>query len=310
MTVARNVKLGLFVIAAFVAAAVVAIVLGLHAMRPATIRYHAYFDESVQGLDLGSPVKYRGVRIGSVEGIEVAPDRKHVDVSLALIARDAHRLGLAEGPPELRAQLTVQGLTGLCFVELDFFDPTRYPPQLLPFPAAERTIPTQQSVIHGLASDLETISKQLPKLADRASATFDRFDRVLDDIHDEQLVARIGDALDRTGAAASELRRLAGHVDRARLPEQTEAVLASADRAIADLRRVIARVDGDHGLVASTQRATDSIGELGRTLASSDELSHALREVADAARAMRELAEQIDHEPDMLVKGRARSGKL
>ena len=59
-------KLGLFVIASFIAALSAAILLGAASMQKKTVKYHSYFNESVQGLDLGSPVKFRGVTIGNV----------------------------------------------------------------------------------------------------------------------------------------------------------------------------------------------------------------------------------------------------
>lgn len=75
-------------------------------------------------------------------------------------------------------------------------------------------------------------------------------------------------------------------------------------------RSVLRRVDGDRGLIASARRATDSIGDLGRsTLSASDELGRTLRELGDAARAVRELAEDLQRQPDILVKGRARSNR-
>jgi ABC-type transporter Mla subunit MlaD len=310
MAASRNFKLGIFALGALAAVVAVAVALGIRAMTPSTITYHTYFDESVQGLDIGSPVKYRGVRIGNVKSIAVAPDRKHVDVTLALVDRDAEQLGLAHGSPEVRTQLGVQGLTGLKFVEIDFFDPVRDPPPRLPFATAVRTIPAHPSLITGLAGDLESLSQRLPSLADRVGRTLDRFDRVLDDVHGERLVARLGDALDRAGAASSELRKLASHVDAAHLPDKVSAVLVQTDTAIDRVGDLVARVGGDRGLVASAHRAADSIGDLGRsTLGSTDDLARAVRELADAARAVRELAEDLDRDPDMLVKGRARSNR-
>ena len=69
-------------------------------------------------------------------------------------------------------------------------------------------------------------------------------------------------------------------------------------------------IGGDGGLVASTQRATDSIGDLGRsTNGSAAKLERTLRDLDEAAVAIRGLAEAIDRDPDMLVKGRAKAKK-
>jgi ABC-type transporter Mla subunit MlaD len=297
----RNFKLGLFVIGGAVAVVIAAIVLGIHLMAPATASYHTYFDESVQGLDVGSPVKYRGVRVGSVGQIGIAPDRRHVDVELALGEKATAQLALGRSAPQLRTQLVVTGLTGLKYVEIDFVDPKHYPPPPLPFEVPKNYIPSRPSLFSDLAADVEMLSRRLPAMADQVDATMGKLNGLLDDVHDAHLVARIGATVDRMGEASEGIGRIAKRG--ARLPEQAAAVLGQA-------RSVLRRVDGNHGLIASAQRATDSVGDLGRsTLSASDELGRTLRELGDAARAVRELAEDLQRQPDILVKGRARSNR-
>lgn len=74
--------------------------------------YVTYFDESVQGLQKDSTVKYRGVEVGRVEQIRVAPDSRLIAVVM--------KINLKEDLPHTAiAQLKVAGITGLVFVELD-----------------------------------------------------------------------------------------------------------------------------------------------------------------------------------------------
>jgi len=306
----RNFKIGLFVIAAVTAAVVAAIALGIHLVHPETTSYHTYFDESVQGLDVGSPVKYRGVRVGNVDQIEIAPDRKHIDVVLALGQKADEQLDLAKAAGNLRTQLVVTGLTGLKYVEIDFADPKRSPPPRLPFTPPRNYIPSRPSLFTDLAGDVEELSNRLPDMADRVSGTMDKLDALLDQIEEEKLVARVGATVDQIGAASEGVRRVASHVDRAKLPDQAAAVLASADRAIGQATSVLRKFDGDRGLVASATRATNTVGDLGRsTQSATDELGRTVRELGDAARAVRELAEDLQQQPDILVKGRARSNR-
>ena len=89
-------KLGLFVILSFGAMVAAGVTLGTNAIKKDTTKYHTYFNESVQGLDVGSPVKFRGVTIGAVSSIEVAPDHRHVDVIEELDAKEIKRMGLTE----------------------------------------------------------------------------------------------------------------------------------------------------------------------------------------------------------------------
>jgi hypothetical protein len=71
-----------------------------------------YFDESVQGLDVGSPVKFRGVTLGTVSTITVAPDRRHVEVWMRIYQDELSRMGFdptAPRDPTLRPQLAAAG---------------------------------------------------------------------------------------------------------------------------------------------------------------------------------------------------------
>ena len=75
---------GLFM-AGGISIAVVAIIwLGMSRIFEKGNHYAVYFDESVQGLSVDSPVKYRGVAIGRVEQIKVAPDSRLIEVILII----------------------------------------------------------------------------------------------------------------------------------------------------------------------------------------------------------------------------------
>src|SRR5689334_25420763 len=110
-------KLGLFVVLALAAAVAMALIVGAQTLNKDTVRYHTYFDESVAGLDVGAPVKFRGVKIGSVAAIDIAPDHRQVDLVTKLEVERSSELGLGgpqktKVPPDLRTQIGTQGITG------------------------------------------------------------------------------------------------------------------------------------------------------------------------------------------------------
>jgi ABC-type transporter Mla subunit MlaD len=307
---ARHFRLGLLALAALAALVLVGLALGLRGLGVTTVDYRTYFDESVQGLDIGAPVKYRGVRIGNVSSIAVAPDRKHVAVGLALLAGDAERLGLADTNPALRTQLSSQGLTGVKFVEIDFTDPVANPPPALPFPPGPRYVPARTSTIKSLEESLQGVGARLPDLVDRAVSTLSKLESLLDDLRDQGVPRRIADATAGVGAAVADIRRLAQHLDRAQLGERAAEALGRIDTAAARLTAALDQVTGEHGLIARARRAVDSFAGVGAGASSSTaELERVLREIGDAALAFRQLVEDIDRDPDMLIKGRARSGR-
>lgn len=103
---------GLFLACGLALAVLIIIWLGMSRFFEQGRYYVTYFDESVQGLSVDSPVKYRGVFIGRVERIAVAPDSKLIQAVLKIESGqvlDRH----------IVAQLKSVGITGSMFVELD-----------------------------------------------------------------------------------------------------------------------------------------------------------------------------------------------
>ncbi len=282
--------------------------LGWHGVQPERVRYHTYFDETVQGLELGAPVKFRGVLLGNVDAIAVAPDRRHVDVTLALDAAQVASLGLAKRGPEVRAQLGTQGITGVKFIDLDLFDPKTNPLPQLPFRVAENYIPPRTSFLKGVEDELEVVSQRLPELVDGAVTTLQRIEVILVDFDDQRIAERMAKAVENIDGAAREMRQLLRSTEGARIPDKLATAIEALSGAIEKVNDLVAGIGGDGGLVASTQRAADSVGDLGRTTSgSAAKLERTLRDLDEAAVAIRGLAEAIDRDPDMLLKGRSKA---
>lgn len=299
-------KLGLFAILGGLTVVAVAFGLGLRRIRSDTATYHTYFDESVQGLDVGAPVRYRGVPIGTVKAITVAVDRRHVDVALSVQQKEARRIDLSKHP-ELRAQLATQGITGVKLVNLDLFDPKTHPVPRLGFDPDGNYIPSTPSLIKGLEEELSAAIERIPGVLDVATSALERIDTLAGDIQRERIPARAGTAFDRVDAAAAELQAVVRQIDRGKIPGKMSKAIDDLDRAIARADAMIESIGGEGGLVSSTQRAADSIGALGRTTErSAQDLDQTLRHLDDAMQAVRNLAHLIERDPDVLLKGHAR----
>src|SRR5262249_22271990 len=153
--------------------------LGLRHLRRETVAFHTYFNESVQGLDIGAPVKFRGVTIGAVSNLQIAPDHRHVVVTEDIDAKTVAQLGLTHVPPDLRAQLGSQGITGVKFVSIDFFDPKLNPLPVLPFELPPNYIPAAPSMMKNLEDTLTQAMDKLPDLVDAVVAIATRVDRMV-----------------------------------------------------------------------------------------------------------------------------------
>lgn len=318
-TPSNHFKLGLFVLLALTAMLGSAIALGAASSQKKTVRYHTYFNESVQGLDLGSPVRYRGVIIGTVAAIEIAPDHRHVDVVADLDVKEIRRMGLTEGgvegkgegrfsiPSDLRAQLGSQGITAVKYVSIDFFDETSNPPPDLPFPTPRNYIPAAASLMKNLEDSIVKAVDKLPAVADSVMSIMTRVDSILLEIQAKKVPDKILLTLDEVNAALHDLRGVLGQLERAKLPAKAGATIDQLQTSIATLERVLQRIDGDAGLVASVQHATDAVGSFGKSAdGRARELADTLRDVGEAAQSIRDLADTLERDPDMLLKGRSK----
>jgi phospholipid/cholesterol/gamma-HCH transport system substrate-binding protein len=315
-TRSNHFKLGLFVLVAIAGVLATAGALGARSAQQETVTYHTYFNESVQGLELGSPVKFRGVTIGVVEAIEIAPDHRHVDVVAQLSVDDIRRMGLSEDSPgggqvrfvvpaDLRAQLGSQGITGVKFVLIDFFDPASNPPPELPFPTPENYIPAASSLFKNLEDSVVKAVDRFPEVADSIVAITARIDAILREFQDRQGLEKAVAMLENANLAVNEMRGVLQRFDKAGVPDRAAKTIDNLDRAVTKMHTVLDGVGGDAGLLASAQRATNAFGDFGVSAhGATDEFTTALRDLSAAARSIRELAEALERDPDMLLKGR------
>jgi len=115
-TEARKAQVGIFVIGALALAVSAAIWLGASRYFADEVPMVTYFSESVQGLEPGSAVKYRGVPAGRVDEIRIGPDGELIEVVMSVKSSVVQYLLF---DTTLRAQLQLSGITGLRYVEID-----------------------------------------------------------------------------------------------------------------------------------------------------------------------------------------------
>jgi paraquat-inducible protein B len=308
-------KLGLFVIIGTGLALAALVVFGARRWNERTVSYVAFFDESVQGLDVGSPVKFRGVTIGLVAAIEVAPDHRHVQVGLDLSVEQLERLSLGSlknpnsgfaAQSKLRVQLAQTGITGVKFMLLDFFEGSGGPPLVLPFPTPRNTIPTTPSTMKNLEDSVVRAANQFPDIANALLGTVTKVNNLLDSVEKERLPARASSTLAVADAAMGELSKQIAGLHAAELSAHAAKDLAQLESTLQGVDRVLVRLESDKGLVQSAERVANSMGEVARGAQTvGPELELTLREVRSAARSIRRFADTLERDPDMLLKGRA-----
>jgi ABC-type transporter Mla subunit MlaD len=146
-------KVGLFLIGGFLLFNAALVWIGASHVLERRDSYVTYFDESVQGLAVGSPVNFRGVPVGRVAAITVAPDGKLIEVAMDLAK--GFRFG-----PDLRASVATSGITGVSVVELGFARAGSATPPLA-FAPPRRHIPSQPSLLSSFTGELTDVVASL-----------------------------------------------------------------------------------------------------------------------------------------------------
>jgi paraquat-inducible protein B len=314
-------KLGLFVVVGFAVAMGTIVALGARSLEKKTVNYRSYFDESVQGLDVGSPVKFRGVTIGSVSVIGVAPDHRHVEVACELAVDALNELGLtiAGGdrkapriavPPELRVQLGSSGITAVKFILIDFFSTKDNPIEPLPFPVPDNFIPSARSTMKNVEDSVVHAVDRFPEVADQLVLVLGHINRVLEDVDVHHLPDRLGATLSRADRAMEEVQVAVRGVNSPKLSAEAQQTLESLNGTVTRMNSLIDRVQRDKGLLASAERASNAMGDMARNANGlGPELEETLRDVQQAAATIQRLGDALDRDSDMLLKGRSRASR-
>ena len=173
----RYVRFGLFVVASVTVLAAALFLLGGRKWFQPTFTFETYFNQSVAGLEVGAPVRFRGVPLGHVSAIltsaatyerdvPVEERREYivVRVEVNLSAREASQMrkdAAALIKKGLRAQTQLAGLTGQQYLALDFLDPTKYLPLHFSWSPKYTYVPSAPSMTGEIISKAQTFLANL-----------------------------------------------------------------------------------------------------------------------------------------------------
>jgi phospholipid/cholesterol/gamma-HCH transport system substrate-binding protein len=261
-------------------------------------RYEIYFDGSVSGLERGAAVRYLGVGVGRVQQLRIDP-------------RDASRVqvivDIDSSTPisnKTLAELQLQGVTGLLFIDLQQMKPN------LPLPPMVQGI--DYPVIRSARSRFDVFLARLPDVLASAGEVVDRAARALSD----QNIVAISRALANIDKASQGLPQTLRDVNTlvSELRGATTDLAASAKsaRQIVDQAgpEVVASLQRVHVVADNLANATDQIQKLigdnrqdlrSFTRDGLPELERLLREGRAAAQELRELSASLKENPSQLL---------
>ncbi len=149
----QKIRFGIFILIILISAAVLLIIFARHKLiEKRDIYYISYKDISVSGLEVGSPVKYLGVKVGTIQDIRIDPR----DVSRIII-----KVGLKPGTPikvDSRADIASIGITGLKMIEI------RGGSNKAPLLKPGSYIPPGSSITEEITGKAEIIAEKLEKI--------------------------------------------------------------------------------------------------------------------------------------------------
>jgi phospholipid/cholesterol/gamma-HCH transport system substrate-binding protein len=262
------------------------------------LRYEIYFPGTVSGLTPGSPVRYLGVDVGKVSRILIDPQQRN----RVLVIADIDATAPIDG--RTRASLSLQGITGLLFIDLKQDDKATVPGELaegLHYPVI-RSTPSEFDV---LWSNLPTLATHLVELVDRVDQVFSdenvrSFKATLDNarLASERLPGTLREVQELVAEARKTTREVRGAV--ADLREIEAHAGPEIESAIANMRHVSDNLakTSDHleDFVADNEHVISRF-----TQQSLPELEQLLRESRQAARDFRDLSRSLKANPSQLI---------
>ncbi|MCL5123232.1 MAG: MlaD family protein [Deltaproteobacteria bacterium] len=263
-------KVGLFLILVFMLTVTILIWLGASRYFEGSQTVVAYFSESVQGLESDSPVKFRGVPVGRVKKIRMAPDGRLIEVVMGLNRN-------FKVTDDLGVKMNLLGLTGLKYLEMDSFSKDQYKePIELDFKPRYRVIPTYSSDIKEIGAALENVFQKLKALdIERISNHFLKVSSKLDEILSNSKVDSIGaDTADAIREIKETARKINDDLSKVQLGksltktiDKTNEFLQVSTETMRNADRMIRRTDNNISLLTQKlDRSADNLIDFTRMI--------------------------------------------
>ena len=314
----QKTAVGAFVICGLLLFAVGIVALGGGRMLSSATEYVLYFDGSVSGLQIGSPVVFRGVPLGSVTRIalEARPGEAGPTIPVYVQLRDG-AIEWAGGTPNaelqretfrrmiqggLRARLQMQSLvTGQFRIELDFAPGTE---------AVYRSS-TPDLEIPTLPSPIDQLQKRLARLplADMVASA----DVILRSLATTLGSGKLDTTLETVTGAFAGMQATFARLDSVLAEARLDSVLAEARLATQRLNTTLGSASAElPQALESFRLAMENVERTTRTAGAAlhpasplmEDMRRMLREATTAMRSLRSVADTIERNPEALIYGK------
>ncbi len=320
-------RVGLFMIGAVALLVAMLFFLGMSDLFVHKAHLATLFGESVQGLAVGSAVKYKGVAVGTVDDIVIQVDDKRIRVNMS-VELNTFRKSQSPGAlfrnqeefdqflkkeifEGLRCRLEYAGITGLRYVELDYYVP--------PGPPAEKAtelndsstlfIPSSPSAFKDIAKSLNTSLERISRI--RFEEISDNLVNSLSDINRLLAAPEIRDTLQHLNSMSVNLDRTTGSINRVVTEERLQKIAEQTEQSLQAIQMLSDRISADAdradlpACAAAFRDAASVIQEAAAAIASRrQDLAVTMEKLGRALDSLRELTDMLNQDPSALVRGR------
>ena len=313
--------IGAFVLGALALAVAAVMVFGSGKFLTKTMKAVMYFEGSVKGLSIGSPVMFRGVKIGSVTDVQLIFDATslkflipvHVEIdpskirSITPLPQDySYMKALIERG--LRAQLESQSfVTGQLMVSLDFFPTT--PAKFVGLDKHVAEVPTIPSTFEQLSKDIQSLPWK--DLFDKVHSAVEGIQKIVNSPAMASTVKNVDQTFSEATRALKtineELRPILANIAEATVSIRTSAV--KVDEALSGEDGIPAQLQETFEAVKKVLAQTDSTLQKVEDIATENswiatQAGETMDELGNAADALRALADFLERHPEALIKGK------
>lgn len=301
-TKANYFKIGLFVIVSVTLIVTCIIIFGGGNVFQKKIYFETYLNESVQGLENGSSVRHRGVKIGQVENITFVVDEYQIDktikydvdysgfVMIVISVNNAFMKDKAENDAikflaglrdhNFRLRLTSQPLTGVAWLETGFVDPEICPPMEIVWEPKNFYLPSAASLRSRFIESAESAFRRISNMD--FEGTIEKMQKLLVTLDTNVEQAKIG-----------------------QLSEQVREFFVEIRETNSDIKKLVGMAGADLG--GSTVK--QMIGRLDKAIANIDNLittekpdiAEIISNIKSASVSLKELAEDLKAHPSKAV---------
>ncbi len=301
--------IGAFIVGAIAIMTILTLLLSGNLFSKDKVEAIMYFEGSVTGLNIGAPVKFRGVKVGTVTDIKLIFDRNRDIIQVPVIVeldRSSYLVKFKDkmvrasevfvdtekfAKQGLHAQLKLNSiLTGQLYIELEFSPGTEFK---FRGDGKMREIPTTSTALQEITKTLENYP--IHEVLNNIASTMASIDKIFSDPIILETINSINQTSKDYGVLAKQLN------------SETKVLSADLKSTLVQAEKTFKQADQSLIIIDETIKTTGGLLREDSQLMYS--LQDTLNEVADAARSVRTLADTLEQQPESLLRGKSAGGK-